>query len=105
MEPVSVADYRDLARRRLPPFLSEYIDGGAYGEVTLRRNVADLEAVALRQRVLRDMATLDPSVDLFGTRLALPLALAPIGLAGLYARRGECQAARAAARPGRTGTF
>ena len=92
----SINDYRELARRRLPHFLFEYIDGGSYGEVTLRRNISDLEDVALRQRVLRDMGDLDLSTELFGQRQSLPVALAPVGLAGLNARRGECQAVRAA---------
>ena len=92
----SVTDFREAARRRLPRFLFEYIDGGSYAEVTLRRNVDDLAAIALRQRVLRDVSELDLSVELFGQRQALPVALAPIGLAGLNARRGECQAVRAA---------
>ena len=92
----SAIDYRELARRRLPHFLFEYIDGGSYAEVTLRRNVADLEAIALRQRVLTDVSTLDLSTELFGRQQTLPVALAPIGLAGLNARRGEVQAVRAA---------
>ena len=92
----SALDYRELARRRLPHFLFEYIDGGSYAEVTLERNVDDLKRVALRQRVLRDVSDLDLSTEIFGQKLALPVALAPIGLAGLNARRGECQAARAA---------
>ena len=83
----SALDYRELARRRLPPFLFEYIDGGSFGEVTLRRNVADLETIALRQRVLRDVSQIDLSVRLFGRLQALPVALAPIGLAGMNARR------------------
>jgi L-lactate dehydrogenase (cytochrome) len=93
---VSAIDYREFARRRLPIFLFEYIEGGSYAEVTLKRNVADLEAVSLRQRVLRDVSNLDLSTELFGQKLAMPIALAPVGLAGLNARRGECQAARAA---------
>jgi L-lactate dehydrogenase (cytochrome) len=96
----SALDYRELARRRLPHFLFEYIDGGSYAEVTLRRNVADLEAIALRQRVLRDVSTLDLSTSLFGEAMRLPIALGPIGLAGMNARRGETQAARAAAQAG-----
>ena len=96
----SASDYRELARRRLPRFLFDYIDGGSYAEVTLRRNVADLEAVALRQRVLRDVSGIDLSTSLFGQQLRLPVALAPIGLAGMTARRGERQAARAAAKAG-----
>ncbi len=96
MKAASVLDYRELARRRLPHFLFEYIDGGSYAEATLRGNVAELEKIALRQRVLRDVSALDLSATLFGQSLALPVALAPIGLAGLAARRGEVQAARAA---------
>jgi L-lactate dehydrogenase (cytochrome) len=96
----SATDYRELARRRLPRFLFDYIDGGSYAEVTLRRNVADIEAIALRQRVLRDVSSLDLTTRLFGQELRLPIALAPIGLAGMNARRGETQAARAAARAG-----
>jgi len=96
----SIGDYREAARRRLPRFLFDYIDGGSYGEVTLRRNVSDLEDIALRQRVLRDVSELDLSTELFGQKLAVPVALAPIGLAGLTARRGECQAVRAAENAG-----
>jgi L-lactate dehydrogenase (cytochrome) len=96
MRAASISDYRELARRRLPRFLFEYIDGGAYDEVTLGRNVADLRRVALRQRVLCDVSDIDLSTTLFGQRLELPVALGPIGLAGMNARRGEVQAARAA---------
>ncbi|MBN8820282.1 MAG: FMN-dependent L-lactate dehydrogenase LldD [Sphingomonas sp.] len=96
MKAASVNDYRELARRRLPHFLFEYLDGGSYAEVTLRRNVADLEAVELRQRVLCAVDEVDLSTRLFGQSLALPVALAPIGLGGLTARRGERQAVRAA---------
>lgn len=96
----SISDMREAARRRLPRFLFEYIDGGSYAEVTLKRNVADLEAIALRQLVLRDFADMDLSTELFGQKCALPVALAPVGLAGMYARRGECQAARAAEQAG-----
>jgi L-lactate dehydrogenase (cytochrome) len=96
MKAASVLDYRELALRRLPRFLFDYIDGGSYAEVTLRGNVAELERIALRQRVLRDVSAIDLSATLFGQQLAMPVALAPIGLAGLTARRGEVQAARAA---------
>jgi L-lactate dehydrogenase (cytochrome) len=92
----SISDYRELARRRLPRFVFEYIDGGSYAELTLRRNTEDLERTALRQRVLRDVSSIDLSAELFGTRYAMPVALAPLGLAGMYARRGEVQGARAA---------
>ena len=93
----SVSDYRALAKARLPHFLFEYLDGGSYDEETLRRNVEDLRSVALRQRVLRDVSSIDLSTELFGKRWSLPVGLGPVGLSGLYARRGEVQAARAAA--------
>ncbi|NVN03454.1 MULTISPECIES: FMN-dependent L-lactate dehydrogenase LldD [Asaia] len=93
-------DFRKAARRKLPPFLFHYIDGGAYAEYTMRRNRADLLHVALRQRVLRNVSGLDTSTMLLGQKLSLPAALAPVGLTGMYARRGEVQAARAAARKG-----
>ena len=90
-------DYREAARRRLPPFLFHYIDGGAFAEHTLRRNVSDLADVALRQRILRNMSDLTIGTELWGEKLDLPLVLAPVGLTGMYARRGEVQAAKAAA--------
>ncbi|GAA4005081.1 quinone-dependent L-lactate dehydrogenase [Comamonas faecalis] len=92
----SSADYRKAAQQFLPPFLFHYIDGGAYAEQTLRRNVDDLAAVALRQRVLKNMSQLDTSIELFGEKLSIPVALSPVGLTGMYRRRGEVQAARAA---------
>ncbi len=100
MKPASVSDYRELARRRLPKMFFEYIDGGSYAEVTLGRNVADLEAIALRQRVMRDMSQLDMSVEVFGQTMSFPVGLSPVGMAGMYARRGEVQASRAAAAVG-----
>ena len=92
----ATTDYREAARRRLPRFLFDYIDGGAFSETTLRRNIADLADVALKQRVLRDMGDLSLETELFGERWAMPVGLAPIGLAGMTRRRGEVQAARAA---------
>ena len=96
----STTDYRAAAQKRLPPFLFHYIDGGAYAEKTLARNVDDLADVALRQRVLKDMSQLDTSIELFGEKLSIPVALSPVGLTGMYARRGEVQAAMAADQKG-----
>ncbi|HEX8743999.1 MAG TPA: L-lactate dehydrogenase [Thermoleophilaceae bacterium] len=94
--PATALDYRELARRRLPRQIFDYIDGGAYEETTMRANVADLERVLLRQVVMRDVSVREPSVEVLGQRLAFPVALAPVGLAGMYAARAEVQAARAA---------
>ena len=100
MRAASALDYRELARWRLPRFLFEYIDGGSYAEVTLRPNVADLEDVSLRQRILRDVSKASLNIELLGQQLEMPVILGPVGLAGMNARRGEAQAARAAAAAG-----
>ena len=92
----SISDYRELARRRLPKFLFEYVDGGSYDEITLHRNRADLQRIALRQRVLCDVSDIDLSIEIFGRHQSMPIALGPIGLAGMLARRGERQAIAAA---------
>ena len=96
----SIDDYRHLARKRLPHFLFEYIDGGAFSETTLRNNQLDFQQLALRQRVLRDISRVSTQTRLFGQTLAMPLGLAPVGIAGLNARRGEVQAAQAAEEAG-----
>lgn len=96
MKPVTIGDYRKAARARLPRFLFEYADGGALQEETLLRNTSDLKDVTIKQRVMRDVSTVDTSTTLFGQAAKIPLALAPIGMAGMYARRGETQAVRAA---------
>lgn len=96
----SASDYREAARRRLPRFLFDYIDGGANAEQTLRANLADLEGVSLRQRVLRKVEGVDLATEWFGQPAALPVILGPVGLAGMFARRGEVQAAAAAASKG-----
>lgn len=93
----SPTDYREAARRKLPPFLFHYLDGGSGAESTLNANVDDLKSVALRQRVLKGSETLDLTAEWFGLKYNLPICLAPVGLTGMYARRGEVQAARAAA--------
>lgn len=96
----SVRDYREVARRRLPRQLFDYIDGGAYEEATLAANTADLEAISLRQRVLRDVSTRTMSTTVLGEELSLPVLLAPVGLAGMFANRAEVAAARAAEHAG-----
>ena len=96
----STLDFREAAQHRLPRFLFDYADGGAYAEETMRRNVADLSDIELRQRVLRNVDGIDLSTTLFGERRPLPVALGPIGIAGMFRRRGEIQAARAAHKAG-----
>lgn len=92
----SPADFRTLAKRRLPRFLFDYLDGAAQSEGTAARNLSDLADIRLRQRVLQDVSRIDLSTRLFGMHQSMPIGLGPVGIAGLYARRGEVQAARAA---------
>jgi L-lactate dehydrogenase (cytochrome) len=97
MQPaINIDDLRDRARRRLPRMFFDYLDSGAFGEVTLRRNRSDLEALELRQRVMVDVSRRDLSATVLGRKLALPLMLAPIGFCGMMAPDGEIAAARAA---------
>ena len=96
----SASDYREAARRKLPRFLFDYIDGGAYAEHTMRANSADLASISLRQRILRNVDSLSLKTTLFGKEQSLPIILSPVGLTGMYARRGEVQAAKAAATKG-----
>ncbi|POR69462.1 FMN-dependent L-lactate dehydrogenase LldD [Pseudomonas syringae] len=93
----SASDYRAAAKRKLPRFLFDYIDGGAYAEHTLRANGSNLADISLRQRVLKNVDNVSLETRLFGESLAMPIILSPVGLSGMYARRGEVQAARAAA--------
>ncbi|WP_440057131.1 FMN-dependent L-lactate dehydrogenase LldD [Pseudomonas fragariae (ex Marin et al. 2024)] len=93
----SASDYRAAAKRKLPRFLFDYIDGGAYAEHTLRANGSDLADISLRQRVLKNVDNVSLETRLFGESLAMPIILSPVGLSGMYARRGEVQVARAAA--------
>lgn len=100
LAPGSISDYRELARRRIPRQLFDYIDGGAYDEATMRANVSDLADIALRQRVMRDVSDLNMAVNVLGQDLAMPVILAPVGLGGMFAQRAEVQAAQAAEEAG-----
>ena len=96
LAPASVEDYRKLAEKRLPRAFFDYIDGAAHEELTARNNILAFENLQLRQRVLRDVSTIDTSTELLGRTLDFPLILGPVGLSGIFARRGEVQALKAA---------
>lgn len=81
---------------RLPRPFMDYVENGSYQEQTLAKNRRDLDSVFLRQRVLRDVSTLNLGTRVLGEALSLPIALAPTGLAGLLHSDGERGAARAA---------
>ena len=93
-------DYRVAAKRRLPRFLFDYIEGGAVTELTMRQNVEELASINLRQRVLRGVGTPSLETEIMGRKWGLPIALGPVGATGTYARRSEVQAARAASAAG-----
>jgi L-lactate dehydrogenase (cytochrome) len=97
-----IEDLRDAARRKVPRAFFEYADGGSYSEETLRANRADLERIALRQRVMVDVADRSASTKILGEPVSMPLTLAPIGLCGMQHGDGEilaCRAAQAAGIP------
>ena len=98
--PVTALDYRRLAEKRLPRFLFDYIDGGANEEQTMAANISDFGQLYLKQRVMRDVDHIDSSCILSGSAASMPLAIAPIGMAGMMARRGEVLGARAASKVG-----
>jgi L-lactate dehydrogenase (cytochrome) len=91
-----LGNLKAAARRRLPRAIFEYLEGGSYDEVALRGNVADLAALKLRQRVLVNAAARSQHTTIVGQSARMPVALAPIGLAGLFYPQAEIQAARAA---------
>jgi L-lactate dehydrogenase (cytochrome) len=92
----SIGDLRDLARRRVPRAIFEYADRGSYDELTIRRNRAQLEALQIRQRVAVDLSQLSLGTTVLGEPWAIPVAIAPTGLAGLFHKDGEICGARAA---------
>jgi L-lactate dehydrogenase (cytochrome) len=97
---VNVEALRELARRRLPRGVFDYIDGGAEDEVTLERNSSAFRNLEFRPRVLTDVSTLDPSTTIMGQRVSLPLILGPTGFTRIVSSEGELAVARAAARAG-----
>ncbi len=96
----SVDDVRDIARRRLPRGVFDYIDGGAEDETTLARNVTDFRRIGFRPRVLRGVVDVDTSATLLGRELPMPVVLAPTGFTRMITSQGELAVARAAERAG-----
>jgi L-lactate dehydrogenase (cytochrome) len=96
LAPASIDDYREFARRRLPRQIFDYIDGGAFGEATLAANRDDLHRIQFRQRVMRDVSSRSLATTVLGEEIAFPVILAPVGFGGMFAKRAEVQAARAA---------
>ena len=95
-----IEDLRQSARRKVPRMFFDYAESGSYAQETLRANRADLERIKLRQRILLDVAGRSTQTTLLGDKVALPLALAPIGLCGMQHGDGEILACRAAQQAG-----
>jgi L-lactate dehydrogenase (cytochrome) len=91
-----IEDLRQAARRKVPRAFFDYAEGGAYAEQTLNANRVDLERIKLRQRILVDVSNRSTKTTILGEPIALPLALAPIGLCGMQHGDGEILACRAA---------
>ena len=89
-------DLRQLAMRRAPRAIFDYVDRGSYDEATIRANRADFDAIKLRQRVMIDVDNRSLRTTMAGEDVAMPVALAPTGLTGILHANGEILAARAA---------
>jgi L-lactate dehydrogenase (cytochrome) len=94
---LGIDDFRLQAMRRIPRAIFDYADGGSYDERTIRRNAADLDAMAFRQRVMVDVSNISLAASMLGSPVSMPLGIGPTGLAGLFHADGEILGARAAA--------
>lgn len=95
-KPLTIADLKTLARRRVPKMFFDYADSGSWTEGTYRANESDFAAIKLRQRVLVDMTDRSLKTTMIGQDVAMPVALAPTGLTGMQHADGEMLAAKAA---------
>jgi L-lactate dehydrogenase (cytochrome) len=93
---VNVEDLRQIAGCTIPRAIFDYVDGGAYDEVTLRANRSDLESIRLRQRVMVDVSSRSLASSIVGQNVPIPVGLGPVAMAGLVHGNGEIHAAQAA---------
>jgi L-lactate dehydrogenase (cytochrome)/(S)-mandelate dehydrogenase len=100
LDAYNIADLRELARKRLPRGLFEFMDRGCEDEVSLRNNRAAFERIKLKPRVLNDVSKRDQSITLFGHKQNMPIAIAPTGTPGIMWYEGELELARAAKKAG-----
>jgi len=96
----NIFDLREIARRRLPKGIFEFVDRGTEDEVALRNNRAAFERIRLKPRTLVDVSRRNQGITLFGQSHQMPIAIAPTGTAGLMWYHGELELARAAAAAG-----
>jgi hypothetical protein len=97
---VNIEELRAIAKRRLPRFVFDYVDGGSEDEISLRGNSDAFRRLRFRPRTLVDVSTRDLSTCLLGARSALPAVVGPTGLNGLCWRDGDMELARAASAAG-----
>jgi L-lactate dehydrogenase (cytochrome) len=98
--PLTIADLKSLAKRRVPKMFFDYADSGAWTEQTYRANESDFARIKLRQRVLVDMTNRTLETTMVGQKVSMPVALAPTGMTGMQHADGEMLAARAAEEAG-----
>src|SRR5210317_2632105 len=91
-----ISDLQERARRRVPRMFFEYADSGSWTQSTYRANEADFRDILLRQRVAVDITERSVASEMIGQPVAMPVALAPVGLTGMQHPDGEIKAARAA---------
>lgn len=97
MPPITcIDDLKALHRRRAPKMFFDYCESGSYTEQTFRDNTSDFAEIRLRQKVAVDMTGRSTATTMIGERAAMPVALAPVGMAGMQSADGEIKAARAA---------
>lgn len=92
----NIQDLKDIYKRRVPKMFYDYCESGSYTEQTFRENVSDFDEIKLRQRVAIDISSRTTQTTLMGQEVAMPVALAPVGLTGMQHADGEIKAARAA---------
>ena len=91
-----IDDLKQLHKRRTPKMFYDYAESGSYTEQTFRDNTNDFAKLLLRQKVAVDMSGRTTESTLIGEKVAMPVALAPVGLTGMQSADGEIKAARAA---------
>jgi len=92
----NIQDLKDIYLRRVPKMFYDYCESGSWNEQTFRENISDFDQLRLRQRVAVDMTGRSTASEMIGQKVAMPVALAPVGMTGMQCADGEIKAARAA---------
>jgi len=92
----NIQDLKDIYHRRVPKMFYDYCESGSWNEQTFRENISDFDQLRLRQRVAVDMTGRSTASEMIGQKVAMPVALAPVGMTGMQCADGEIKAACAA---------